>query len=66
MFYHRLHVKSEYEGSGIGLAHCKKIIDLHKGEIWVDSELGKGSYFLFHNSQRTVNYLHQIYLSDSI
>jgi len=35
------------EGSGLGLAICKKIIDLHSGNIWVNSELNKGSKFVF-------------------
>ncbi|OFX58129.1 MAG: hypothetical protein A2046_10370 [Bacteroidetes bacterium GWA2_30_7] len=47
LIYQRLHNRNDYEGTGIGLAYCKKIIDLHKGEIWVESELNKGSIFYF-------------------
>ena len=45
--FQRLQKTSEFEGSGIGLAHCKKIIDLHSGNIWVESIYGVGSAFHF-------------------
>jgi signal transduction histidine kinase len=47
VIFQRLHSKERYEGTGIGLAMCRKIIEYHGGRIWLDREVGEGTTLHF-------------------
>jgi light-regulated signal transduction histidine kinase (bacteriophytochrome) len=49
--FYRLHGKSDYEGSGLGLSICKKIVENHSGTITAKSKIGEGSTFIIHLPQ---------------
>ena len=53
--FKRLHRREDYEGTGIGLALCKKIIARHGGRIWFESEINQGTIFYFTISKSLKN-----------
>ena len=55
--FKRLHTDAEFEGTGIGLAACKKIVNYYGGEIWFESEIGAGTTFSFSLPHRSPSVL---------
>jgi signal transduction histidine kinase len=47
VIFQRLHTRDVYQGSGIGLSLCKKIVERHGGQIWLESQVGQGTKFHF-------------------
>ena len=53
VIFQRLHSRKEYEGNGIGLSICKRIINRHYGDIWFESKINQGTTFYFTLPEKT-------------
>ena len=53
--FQRLHTDKEFEGIGVGLSFVKRIVTKHKGKIWVESEINKGTTFYFSIPHKIIN-----------